>query len=371
MKQRGKWRNLFPGGNTGYGFFSFYDNVIEPDAKRIFVIKGGPGVGKSSLMRQIAQTMLDQGFDVEYHYCSSDNNSLDAIVIPAVRIAMIDGTAPHIVDPRNPAAVDEIINLGEYWDETRIRPHRKALLNLNKQIKLYFEHTYKCLAQVRLFNEELESYYHYDDCLDYHGLNMLTHDLLTALLGGHRQSRLSRARHLFASAITPDGPVNYFPTIFDHLAKRYVLTGQPGTGKSTIMKKIYETAISLGYDLEAFHCALEPARLEHLVIPGLNTAIITSNQCHPYVPKDGDVVINTEDFINSNSLVSFSTDQEVAKKYFLESLSRAISFLSRAKQTHDEIETYYIAGMRFEEVDAKREEILLRILAYAAEPLSE
>jgi hypothetical protein len=43
---KGRVIKFFPGGNTAYGFHSFYDNIIEADANRIYILKGGPGVGK-------------------------------------------------------------------------------------------------------------------------------------------------------------------------------------------------------------------------------------------------------------------------------------------------------------------------------------
>ncbi|NPV30394.1 MAG: ATPase [Firmicutes bacterium] len=96
---KGKVRMVFPGGNTCLGFYSFYDNIIEEDAARIFVIKGGPGVGKSTFMQRIGEEMQERGYDIEFHWCSSDNESLDAVVIPALRVALIDGTAPHVAVP--------------------------------------------------------------------------------------------------------------------------------------------------------------------------------------------------------------------------------------------------------------------------------
>lgn len=97
---KGKIRHMFPGGNTPQGFFSYYDNIMPQDeASRIIIIKGGPGVGKSTFMKKIGEEMLDRGFDVEYMHCSSDNNSLDGIVIPAIKVALMDGTAPHVVVP--------------------------------------------------------------------------------------------------------------------------------------------------------------------------------------------------------------------------------------------------------------------------------
>ena len=91
----GKLRRVYPGGNTSVGFYSYYDYILPSDARRIMVIKGGPGVGKSTFMKKIGKEMLDRGYDVEFHHCSSDNNSIDGVVIPAAQVAMIDGTAPH------------------------------------------------------------------------------------------------------------------------------------------------------------------------------------------------------------------------------------------------------------------------------------
>jgi hypothetical protein len=123
-------KHYFPGGNTSRGFYSFYDYILpQEEAKRIFILKGGPGVGKSSFMKKIGEEMCSRGYEIEYMHCSSDNNSLDGIVIPKIGVALIDGTAPHIVDPKHPGAIDEIINLGECWDEERIVQNREKILD--------------------------------------------------------------------------------------------------------------------------------------------------------------------------------------------------------------------------------------------------
>jgi hypothetical protein len=48
--RQGRVKHVFPGNNTARGFYSFYDYIIAPDARRILVIKGGPGVGKSTFL---------------------------------------------------------------------------------------------------------------------------------------------------------------------------------------------------------------------------------------------------------------------------------------------------------------------------------
>ena len=45
----------------------------------------------------------------------------------------MDGTAPHIVDPENPGAVDRITDLGAYWDESLLRASRESILRCNKE----------------------------------------------------------------------------------------------------------------------------------------------------------------------------------------------------------------------------------------------
>ncbi len=95
--ERGHIKRVFPGCNTSLGFYSFYDYIAPPDATRIFVIKGGPGVGKSTFIRGIGEALVARGMDVEFHHCSSDNSSLDGLYIPAIKVAIIDGTAPHSI----------------------------------------------------------------------------------------------------------------------------------------------------------------------------------------------------------------------------------------------------------------------------------
>jgi chromosomal replication initiation ATPase DnaA len=62
----GKSRHFFPGGNTSQGFYSFYHYLVKPTVKRKFILKGGPGVGKSHLMKQIGTHFLDKGQSIEY-----------------------------------------------------------------------------------------------------------------------------------------------------------------------------------------------------------------------------------------------------------------------------------------------------------------
>lgn len=88
--------SFFLGANTPSGFYSLYDQLIDPDeARRVYLLKGGPGCGKSSLMRRVAAALEEAGEAAEYIQCSGDPGSLDAVVFPRLGAAIVDATAPH------------------------------------------------------------------------------------------------------------------------------------------------------------------------------------------------------------------------------------------------------------------------------------
>ena len=78
---------FFLGANSPCGFFSRFDNLYEPENGYFcYILKGGPGSGKSSLMKKVASETINKGLEVELIYCPSDPNSLDAVIIPEKKI---------------------------------------------------------------------------------------------------------------------------------------------------------------------------------------------------------------------------------------------------------------------------------------------
>ena len=92
--------NFFAGANSGDGFQNLFSEVVDlADTYDLMVLKGGPGVGKNTFMREIGRCMEAAGTPVEYLWCSGDPDSLDGVVLPAIRCAVVDGTAPHGTAP--------------------------------------------------------------------------------------------------------------------------------------------------------------------------------------------------------------------------------------------------------------------------------
>src|SRR5690554_6073786 len=101
-------KRMFLGSNSSLGFFSRFDEIFSKDLDRYFIIKGGPGTGKSVFMKKIGQAAQKLSLDIEYYHCSSDNNSLDGMFISSINLAFVDGTAPHIIEPQYPGLIDDV-----------------------------------------------------------------------------------------------------------------------------------------------------------------------------------------------------------------------------------------------------------------------
>jgi len=149
---------LFMGATTADGFVAFYDQIADMyDLEKLYILKGGSGIGKSTFMRKFADAFATEARD--FLICAGDPKSLDGVIIPARRVGIIDGTAPHIVDPKYPGVIDEIVNLGEFIDPSRVTADRATLAKLYAEKADHYKHATENLAAARRVHHEIEALY--------------------------------------------------------------------------------------------------------------------------------------------------------------------------------------------------------------------
>ncbi|MCQ2353672.1 MAG: hypothetical protein MJ102_01060 [Clostridia bacterium] len=140
----------FAASNCESGFVSYFnENLRGTRAQRCYIIKGGPGTGKSRLLGELADAAEQNGSSVEMYYCSSDPDSLDGIFVTLPfggTVSVLDGTAPHSEDMKTPGSVDNIIDLGTFWDSAVLTERADDITKLNIKKAEAYSRGYRCLA---------------------------------------------------------------------------------------------------------------------------------------------------------------------------------------------------------------------------------
>ena len=149
----------FLGGNTAEGFYSLYDGFCSGEEDFLYVIKGGPGCGKSSFMKKIGKACEEMGLDVQYVICSGDPESLDGVYISALHTGFVDGTSPHTVEVKLPGAGGMYLDLGQFYDDAALRPERERIEELNRRYKACYQEAYAALCGAKRLHDALEAVY--------------------------------------------------------------------------------------------------------------------------------------------------------------------------------------------------------------------
>ena len=359
-------RHMFPAGNTPLGFYSYYSHVIDENiANKIFILKGAPGTGKSSIMKNIAYEMLSKGYHVEFMHCPSDNDSLDGVVIPNLLVAIIDGTPPHITDPIYPGVVDEIVDLGQFLDLDGVMQYKDKIILASQREKTCFNRAFKYLNAASFLIEDTRNIY--KTALNAGAKQMFIQELKDKLFGKRKISKIAgKQRRLFASAFTPKGYVDYLDSL---CVNNTIIRLNLSSGMSTanIMKSLNDEAIIKGIDIETYYCPMSPQRIEHIVIPELNVSIITANEYHDVKAiNDGDCINYSMNEFYSEQIIQENQNQLSFNRLYADTIiQKAVESIALAKSHHNEIEKYYVQNMDFEGLSIQKDILLRTIKKYS------
>ena len=338
--------HYFAGGNTADGFYTCFEDILpRKKRKRMFYLKGGPGVGKSTLMRRAAAYAQGRGMRVELFHCSSDPDSLDGVCLPDQGLAMMDGTAPHTYDPVVPGARDTLLALGDFLDEAALRPHARDIEALQTQISGCFRRCYRYLSAARQVWLAPDT-----GCLDPAKADNLAREISESLpLRGGRGT----VRRLFASAYTPKGRVDVLNwTAVTHVTR---LDCPFGRCPTALLKRLSQLAVSRGLDVIELLNPLNPEENYHLYLPDHDLAV-----CSGQRPAE-----DITDWRNAEALFTLTDDKQLSfdRNAYELLLQRAVEQLSAAKQLHDQLEAYYCGHMDF----LKWQTVLDRVLGEMAQ----
>ncbi|MPM07911.1 hypothetical protein SDC9_54222 [bioreactor metagenome] len=336
----------FLGANSPEGFYSLYDQLIDPaEAKAIYILKGGPGCGKSTLMRIVGQKMEDNGFSAEYILCSGDLDSLDAILIPGCATAIVDGTAPHVFEPLYPGVVESYLNLGECYDREKLSVVKNSIISCTAECKVCYQRAYRCLGAAAGIREDMRE--------------ILKNETLEKKLMKRAKGIASREfkrkgtqpgsiTQRFLSGVTHRGILCNFDTVDILCAHVYELADSYGLAH-LLLEPLLTSAVAAGYDVIACPSPLSPMYLEHLIIPELSLAFVTSCDAmhyekRPYRRIRLDAMADKELIHLLKPRIRFS------KRVSAALIEEAVESLNEAKILHDKLEELYHPFVDFNKV---------------------
>lgn len=350
----------FLGANTPSGFSSLFDEIYNPykDGKA-YIIKGGPGTGKSSFMKKVAAAANEKGYDTELVYCSSDPNSLDGVIVPKLSFCMVDGTAPHVVEPQFPGASENIINMGQFWDEEKIYEKRNDIRSLTIENSLYHRRSARFLSSAGAVCEDtqkLVSRFINKDKIDSFCIRFVSRETPKK-----KNASPGKKTRRYISAITPNG-VKFFDETVKALASRIIgIEDEYSAVSGIITERIGELAVKNGYDVIFCRCPMKKDECEHIIIPQIGLAVITVKSEHP-TALSFDRLIHARRFVDASAMRAQKNRLSFNKKITKELTEESISFLKKAKEVHDKLESCYIDSMDFKKADEYEQGFIERVV---------
>ncbi len=342
--------SFFFGANNKSGYCSLYPELYNPYEKgNHIILKGGPGTGKSTLMKKIAKKLENDGYFTERGYCSADPNSLDVVLCPETNFSILDGTAPHTFDPTLPGVNEHIVDLSVAWNKDILKENAEKIGEKQKENKFYHKKVADFLKVAASI--DTESALICNEYLNLEKLERYALRLSKRLIPQNKNSKKGKLFKRFLSGITPDGVLTQYDTVVALSEKIITIDDEYSVCSPYITEVIYAEAVNNGYDVYKCYCPLFPFnKVEHIIIPQLKLTVFTQNSYHNSIT--GDIKkISTNRFYDEGGLYKNKEKLTFQSKAKGELIDEAVKNLVKALKCHDELEKYYIQTVDFSKVE--------------------
>ncbi len=270
--------DFFLGCFTALGYQSDSETLWAEPHLRPVLLKGTVASEKSQFLWRVAQGGAEA---IECIHAPHDPSRLVGVVLAKQSLAILDANEPQNVTPIAACAYEHIVSLYQSANEELLRAQYPELRELIAQRTCVQTRVARYIASLAglLFDsrraatcatnfEKIDQY-----------VTRLCARALPPLEGKVQRGTETRR---FLSAITPDGNVCYSETIKALATRVVVFHDAYGAASRAILMQLRTEALARGYDIITCPCSLFPdEKIEHIIIPSLQLAFVTSNTWHP------------------------------------------------------------------------------------------
>lgn len=344
MENKTRYLDFFLGALSPAGFHGYFAQLTGEPGLTPFLIKAGPGCGKSTLMKKL--TAMGSG-TVERIHCSSDPDSLDGAVFWEQNNAILDATAPHTLEPGCPVAVEQVVSLYHTLDQTRMQENAEEVRALFGRCSCLQGRAARYLAAagaLLLENRRLAAGVSDEGKARRYAARLAERRLPRREGPGRESVRL-------LSAVTPDGVLVYRSTVEALAGEVIVLRDEYGAVSRVILDEMRRQALERGLFVITCRCPLAPEdKIEHLFFPELGLALLTSNSWHPmeFCHQHN---VRCSRFADAEGLRARRQRMRFNQKAAAELLAQTSALQREARTVHSELETYYRSAADFVQVD--------------------
>lgn len=349
--------NYFLGANTSVGFVGYAAETYDADEGwRMYLIKSGPGTGKSSLMRKVYERMAALGVEGEVFSCSSDPSSLDGVRFPTLKMGILDATAPHVVEPQFWGAVEQLVPLSICADEEALCAKASDIVSLTRQnralharVRQYLQAASAMMKENRRIEEA---------AVDVDKVRRLAARVARQEFG--TQAGDGRVTHRFLSAVTPQGVLTQYGTLQALCPRIYTIEDEEGAASRLFLEEILRHAIASGTDAIVCPCPLSPHEgVEHLLFPSIGVGFTTSNEIHK---ADFPVYrrIHATRFTEAELMRMRRQRMSFNRRAVRELIAQASTVAAEAKAIHDAMEAYSVTAMDWEKAREMGEAVIAK-----------
>ncbi len=261
-----------------------------------------------------------------------------------------------MVEPEYPAAVDRYVNLGRFYQIEACKEAREEIVLHAKAYREAYQKAYHALAaasEVGRTVEEIQRRGWNREKLEQRAAGIISREI------PRRGTERGEARRRFLGGITCKGLIWRFDTV-EALADRvYVLLDSCGLG-DLLLRRVAAAAMERGWDAVLCPDPDQPQRLQHLVIPSLRLAFVTSREGMVYT---GPAYrrLHLDALLDSGVCRQNKARCRFHRRMHRLLLEEGEQFLREAKVSHDRMESAYNAHVDFDGVYALAEEEWQRI----------
>lgn len=349
-------KKFFLGANSPQGFVSRFDQLKKDKENwKCYILKGGPGTGKSTIIKKISEHFKKYSDDAELIYCSGDKSSLDAVIFPQLKFSVADGTAPHLLEPKLPGLGDKLVVLNDAICESCLSDYVDIISENNMKKSDNYKQCYKLLlaASSLLSDTEIIASKQTNESKI---SSFVKNFCLRELKSKKNEKGYDYVR--FLSGITNDGFFTFESTIKNLCDEIIFIDDEYGSVCSPLLTKIKNTAIENGYDTISCPSPLFPfSKLDFLIIPEAKMGFVCQNKIYNFdmLPNR---TIHAQRFLNLEELKNYKNRIKFNKSASLQLMERASKLLGEAKNAHEEMEKIYIGATNFKVIDKITENLI-------------